>query len=86
MDTRKERVVLETLNHRIVGDIHLPSEGYLSRFSDFLNRTELRFVTLTDAQMIERTSDGATRISEHPFITIGTDHVQFAYPDDGSGA
>ncbi len=86
MDSRKERVVLETLNHRIVGDIRLPAEGYLSRFSDFLNRNELRFVTLTDATMIARTPEGATQTSEHPFITIGTDHVQFAYPDDDSGA
>lgn len=86
MDTRKERVVLETLNHRIVGDIHLPTEGYLSRFSDFLNRSELRFVTLTDVQMIERTVGGARQTSEHPFVTVGTDHIQFAYPDDGSGA
>ncbi len=86
MDTRKERVVLETLNHRIVGDIHLPAEGYLSRFSDFLNRNELRFVTLTDAQMIERTPTGAAQTSEHAFLTVGTDHIQFAYPDDDSGA
>lgn len=78
--------MLETLNHRIVGDLHLPAEGYLSRFSDFINRSELRFVTLTDAQMIERTPSGATQTSEHPFITVGTDHIQFAYPDDGSGA
>ena len=86
MDTRKERVVLETLNHRIVGDLHLPAEGYLSRFSDFINRGELRFVTLTDAQMIARTPSGATQTSEYPFITVGTDHIHFAYPDDGSGA
>ncbi len=78
--------MLETRSHRIAGDIHLPTEGYLSRLSDFLNRTELRFVTLTDAQVIERTSAGATRTSEHPFITIGTDHIHFAYPDDDSGA
>jgi len=86
MDTRKERVVLETLNHRIVGDLHLPAQGYLSRLSDFLDRTELRFVTLTDATMIERTPTGATQTSEHAFIAVGTDHVVFAYPDDDSGA
>ena len=86
MDGRKERVVLETLNHRIVGDLTLPSEGYLSRLSDFLDRTELRFVTLTDAVMIERMPNGGNQTSEHAFITVGTDHVQFAYPDDDSGA
>ena len=86
MEKRTERVVLETENHRIVGYLHLPTEGYLSRLSDFLNRTELRFVTLTDATMIERTAAGAALTSDHPFISIGTDHVVFAYPDDESGA
>lgn len=82
MESRKERVVLETANHRVVGDLTLPQEGYLSRLSDFLDRTELRFVTLTDAVMIERTATGATQTTEHAFISIGTDHVVFAYPDE----
>lgn len=86
MEKRKERVVLETENHRIVGDLHLPTEGYLSRLSDFLNRNELRFVTLTDATMIERTTTGAAQTSDHPYVSIGTDHVVFAYPDDEGGA
>ncbi len=77
--------MLETADHRIVGDVHLPSEGYRSRFSDFINRTELRFVTLTDVQVIERTPAGARQTSEHPFIAVGTDHIRFAYPDDGGG-
>lgn len=84
--TRKERVVLETLNHRIVGDLHLPTEGYMSRFSDFINRHELRFVALTDATVIERVANGGAQTSDHAFITVGTDHIHFAYPDDDSGA
>jgi hypothetical protein len=81
MDFRKERVVLETHTHRIVGDLHLPKEGYLSRLSDFLNRNELRFITLTDVIVIENSDNGAALPTEHEFIAIGTDHVQFAYPD-----
>ena len=41
METRTQRVVLETSRHRIVGDLTLPREGYLSRFSDFLNQSEV---------------------------------------------
>jgi hypothetical protein len=86
MDLRKERVVLETVNHRIVGDLTLPAEGYLSRFSDYLNRNELRFVTLTDATIIERNPNGGAQTSDHGFLSVGTDHIQFAYPDVNSGA
>ena len=83
MEYRKERVVLETSRHRVVGDLNLPSEGYLSRLSDFLNRNELRFIALTDATVIEELETGATTTSEHAFIAIGSDHVRFAYPDSG---
>ena len=85
METRKERVVLETEHHRIIGDLVLPREGYLSRFSDFLDRSELRFITLTDAVVIERSESGGTAASERAFIAVGSDHVQMAYlEDDGA--
>ena len=44
MDSRTERVVLETDRHRIVGDLTLPKEGHRSRLSDFLNRGDLDFL------------------------------------------
>ena len=81
MDFRKERVVLETQSHRVVGDLHLPKEGYLSRLSDFLNRNELRFITLTDVTMLEHSDAGLMNASQHDFMAVGADHVQFAYPD-----
>ena len=40
MDTRIERVVLETSRHAITGDLTMPKEGYRSRLSDFLNRAQ----------------------------------------------
>jgi hypothetical protein len=86
MEFRKERVVLETQSHRVVGDLHLPKEGYLSRLSDFLNRNELRFITLTDVTVLEQAEGGGTTTSQHDFIAIGADHVQFAYPDVESNA
>ena len=46
MESRVERVVLETAHHRIVGDLTMPREGYRSRLSDFLNRGDLDFIPL----------------------------------------
>jgi len=78
--------VLETEHHRIVGDLHLPREGYLSRFSDFIDRHELRFITLTDAIVTERNPAGAGEGSAREFIAVGSDHIQFAYPDSDGRA
>ena len=75
-------MVLITDRHRVVGNLLLPREGYLSRFSDFINRTELRFIPLTDAVVAERDNAGPAGTSEHEFIAIGSDHVELAFPDN----
>ena len=78
METRIERVVLETDRHRIVGDLTLPREGYRSRLSDFLNASERDFISLTDCvvELIGRDSPG----TEHPFIAVSRRHIVFAIP------
>jgi len=85
MDTRVERVILETPRHRIVGDLTLPREGYRSRLSDFLNRGDLDFVPLTDAEII---SDNGTPTERRSFVAVARQHVQLAYPaaEDGDRA
>src|SRR3954453_11345619 len=40
MDTRIQRVVLETPRFRIVGDVTLPTEGFRTRLSDVLNKAD----------------------------------------------
>jgi hypothetical protein len=77
MDTRVERVVLETPRHRIVGDLTLPREGYRSRLSDFLNRGDLDFVPLADAEIMSTDGEAPQRRS---FIAVARHHVQLAYP------
>lgn len=79
MEFRKERVVLETERHRILGDLSLPREGYLSRLSDFLNRGELRFVSLTDVTVTEFDEAGESETTDHEFLAVGSDHIQLAY-------
>lgn len=77
METRIERVVLETSRHRITGDLTLPREGYRSRLSDFLNRGEITFVPLTNADVASTDGDS----SEHrEFVAVAREHVQLAYP------
>ena len=83
MDTRTERVVLETPIHRIVGDLTLPREGYRSRLSDFLNRGDVNFIPLVNAYIRTRTN-GDESSDQAPihreFIAVARDHVQLAYP------
>ena len=82
MDTRVQRIVLETERHRIVGDLTMPREGYRSRVSDYLNRGDLAFIPLANA--VVTTIDGSERSEERDFIAIGRTHVQLAYMPDGS--
>lgn len=82
METRTQRVVLETEQHQIIGDVTLPREGYLSRFSDFLNQSEVTFVAVTNVTMIKRLASGATETTEREFIAVGISHIEVAYPDE----
>jgi hypothetical protein len=79
MDTRVERVVLETDHHRIVGDLTLPREGYRSRLSDFLNRGDLDFIPLANAEISSTNGEDPKTRS---FIAVARTHVQLAYPSD----
>lgn len=80
MTTRVERVVLETDNHHIVGDLSLPKDGYLSRLSDYLNRDELIFVPLSNAVVSPR--DGTEPPEEREFVAVARVHIHLAYPAD----
>jgi hypothetical protein len=79
METRVERVVLETDRHRIVGDLTLPREGYRSRLSDFLNRGDLEFIPLVN---VEVHSTNGSAPEQRSFIAVARTHVQLAYPSD----
>jgi hypothetical protein len=81
MDTQIQRIVLETAQHRIVGELTLPREGYRSRISDYLNQSDLTFIPLSNATIIDRQPSGATETIEREFIAVGAEHVQLAYPD-----
>jgi hypothetical protein len=77
MDNRIERVVLETADARIVGDLTLPREGYRSRLSDYLNQGDLDFIPLTNVELTSL--DGATA-SQREFLVVARGHIRIAYP------
>jgi hypothetical protein len=77
IERRVERAVFETDKHLVVGDVTLPPAGYQSRFSDSLNRADLEFVPLTNAE-ITSLADG--KVSERPFIVLSKRHIRLSYP------
>ncbi len=82
METRTQRVVIETSDYRIVGDVTLPREGYRSRVSDFLNRSDTAFVSLADATITGSNPTEAAVSVHRDFVAIGAALIQMAYPDD----
>lgn len=73
-----ERIVLETDTHRIVGDLHMPREGYRSRLSDYLNRGDDDFVALSNAEI--RDLNGEAKVEDRSFVAVARRHVTLAYP------
>ena len=85
MDTRVERIVLETGRHRIVGDLTLPREGYRSRLSDYLNQGDMGFIPLANV-IISPIDAGPGAAEQRDFIAVARTHVHLAYPATGNGA
>jgi hypothetical protein len=75
-EIRRQRVVLETELHRIVGDVTLPAEGFHSRLSDLLNREGVAFISLVDATVMGRNGE---QPEQRSFIAVAREHVQIAY-------
>jgi hypothetical protein len=82
MDHRDERVIVETDRHRITGLLRLPSDGYRSRLTDYLNASERVFVALTDVEVVSL--HGEPRVEQRPFIALSLRHIVLAMPADPS--
>jgi hypothetical protein len=73
MHFRRLRVRLETERHAIEGTLQLPSEGYRSRMTDFLNSHDSDFLPITDARL---TWPGDERAEEtHPYLAVSVRHI-----------
>jgi hypothetical protein len=73
MHFRRERVRIETDRHEIEGTLQLPSEGFRSRTTDFLNAHEREFLAITDAEL--RWVDGSRDHEHHEFLAIAVRHI-----------
>jgi len=82
-ERRVERIQFETDRQRIVGDVTLPPEGYQSRFSDSLNRTEVIFIPLLNAEISSLMGGDVER---HSFLVLCKSHVRVAFPVDPGAA
>jgi hypothetical protein len=72
MQIRRVRVQIETERLRISGVLQLPTEGYRSRTTDFLNGHETGFIALTDAEVLPL--DGAPGESRD-YVAVGCRHI-----------
>ena len=90
MALRKIRVQIETERLRVAGILQLPTEGYRSRVTDYLNGHDSGFFALTDAEVTPL--DGSPA-ETHPYLAIGARHIVCVYevedlgiiPDESSG-
>jgi hypothetical protein len=73
MHYRRLRVRLETERHVIEGTLQLPSEGYRSRMTDFLNSHDSDFLPVTDATLTARDARGASE--RHDYLAVSVRHI-----------
>jgi hypothetical protein len=79
---RRQRVLLETDRHLIVGEMTLPSDGYQGRFSDVINRADVAFIQIVDVEITPLEGGEAQR---REFVVVSKAHIRLAYPlDEGS--
>ena len=76
MDTRIQRVVMETARFRIVGDVMLPTEGFRTRLSDVLNRQDTGFIPIVNAEISP--VDGG-KAESMAFVAVARTQVEIAY-------
>ena len=76
MDTRIQRVVVETARFRLVGDVTLPTEGFRTRLTDVLNRQDTGFIPLVNVELSP--IDGGDTKSL-PFVAVARNQIEIAY-------
>lgn len=73
---RTERVGVETASYSVTGVVTLPAEGYRARFSDYLNRQDVDFISLTDVQ---KTPLGGGPTEDLAFLAVARRAIVFGY-------
>ncbi len=78
VEHRDERIIIETVRHRITGVLRLPADGYRSRLTDYLNASERVFLALTDVEVT--TLNGTTHVEKREFVVLSVRHIVLAMP------
>jgi hypothetical protein len=84
VEHRDERIIVETDRHRITGLLHVPSDGYRSRLTDYLNASDREFVALTEVEVTAL--HGPPRTERRDFVALSVRHIVLAMPADGPAA
>jgi hypothetical protein len=82
LDHREQRIVVETDRYRITGVLRLPSDGYRSRLTDYLNASERAFLALTEVDVT--CLDGPPRVEHRDFLALSLRHIVLAMPAGGA--
>lgn len=77
MDLRKEKVVVETDRYRVTGSMTLPAEGFRSRLSDHVNRDDLTFFTIEDAELVPLDGGEGRTV---PVLMLARAHARLVIP------
>jgi len=77
MDLRKENVVVETDRYRVTGSMTLPADGFRSRLSDHVNREDLTFFTIEDAELVALDGGEARTV---PVLMLARAHARLVIP------
>jgi hypothetical protein len=72
MPFRRERLRVETLRHVIEGVLQLPTEGYRSRVTDYMNAHDSDFIALTDV-VVHDNESGAEH--HHEYVAVNMRHA-----------
>ena len=80
METRVQRVVLETTRFRIVGNVTLPTEGFRTRLSDVLNRQDTGYIPLVDVELTPAEGGETQKLG---FAAVARTSIEIAFELDG---
>jgi hypothetical protein len=72
-----QRVIIETDRYRIVGSLRMPTDGYRSRVTDFLNTTDRDFVPITDVVVEPLSANGEPPL-QRQFVAVARRHIVLA--------
>jgi hypothetical protein len=76
--TRQVAVKVFTTNNMVTGFLHIPTTGYRTRVSDFLNQDGTVFVPITNARLYGL--DGVTELGAEECVILNKQIIQAVIP------